>query len=664
MDAFRFTVLLLTLLASPASAITLNGNSLVYRSTGNASGNAWVLDRNGYVGTYVTLTNPGAVTIDVNATGTAGGGSDPHMNVVIADTSRGFDVASGTYSATFNLPAGTHFVRTELNNDLTLTAKQLRINSVAVTGATVANSATNANALAAADTYIANYRKGAATVNLSSLGLPAGTAVQVKLKNSAFSWGTAVPGSDSGVASYLGSNGTSTQTNFQAKLLQNFNAIGGENAGKWNDTESTRGNPTMGGVDTILNFAQSHDLTTRMHTLAYDLDSNDPTWVNNLRSQAVSSAAAKTDLRNAISSRIDYYLPPTRAAKVDAVDVFNESYQSECCRGSSSYMALFGADGIAGVFNELQQKLGSASTKLFVNEYESLIYANGNAAGYLPHIEKIMQAGVAAGYGQVVDGIGTQHYPWSLSMHSPSDILKAMQTYNVTGLPQTITELGGYSGNGLTDPQAATILGDVMRLAFGNPQSDGVYLWGFHRENGGGNLFAPGLALFDVNTAAWNNWTITPAGKIWQDQLGIQDWDGNLNNSWTTNVNTVVGADGKIGFNGYYGDYQLIIGGKSYDLSLVKGKTAYAIGQLPGDFNADGKVDGADYVVWRNSGGSVGSYSEWRQHVGQSTVIGTAVPEPSSLYYILIVAISVLMGKRAVGGRMAVWGTRRRQVRI
>lgn len=656
MDAFRITVILLTLSAGPASAISLNGNSLVYRSTGNASGSAWVLDRNGYVGTYVTLTNPGTVTIDVNATGTAGGGSVPHMNVVIADTSRGFDVASGTYSATFNLPAGTHFVRTELNNDLALTAKQLRINSVAVTGATVANSATNANALAAADTYIANYRKGAATVNLSPLGLPAGTAVQVKLKKPAFSWGTVAHGSNSDVNSYLGTNGTSEQTSYQAKLLQNFNAIGSENAGKWNDTEATRGNPTMGGVDTILNFAQSHNLTTRLHTLAYDLDQNDPSWVNTLRSQAVNSTTAKTDLRNAISSRIDYYLPPSRAAKVDSVDVFNESYLSECCRGSSSYMSLFGADGIADVFNELQQKLGGAETRLFVNESNTLIYADGNAADYLPHIEELMQAGVAAGYGQFVDGIGTQHYPWSLSMHSPSDILKAMQTYNVTGLPQTITELGAYSVYGLTDPQAATILGDVMRLAFGNPQSDGVYLWGFHRENGGGNLFVPGLALFDVNTSNWNNWTITPAGKIWQDQLGIQDWDGNLNNGWTTNVSTVVGADGKIGFNGYYGDYQLIIGGKSYDLSLVKGKTAYTIGQLPGDFNADGKVDAADYVVWRKSGGSVGSYNDWRQHVGQSTISGTAVPEPSSLYCILVVAISVLMRKRAVGGRVAVIG--------
>ncbi|MCI0335767.1 MAG: hypothetical protein L0228_21380 [Planctomycetes bacterium] len=73
--------------------------------------------------------------------------------------------------------------------------------------------------------------------------------------------------------------------------------------------------------------------------------------------------------------------------------------------------------------------------------------------------------------------------------------------------------------------------------------------------------------------------------------------------------------------------------------------------ELPGDFNDDGKVDAADYVVWRKNenttntlpndsdlGGTVGAdhYNLWREHFGDMTMAGSglgsaAVPEPAPL---------------------------------
>src|SRR6185436_19049683 len=38
---------------------------------------------------------------------------------------------------------------------------------------------------------------------------------------------------------------------------------------------------------------------------------------------------------------------------------------------------------------------------------------------------------------------------------------------------------------------------------------------------------------------------------------------------------------------------------------------------LPGDFNANGVVDVADYVVWRKRNGSQTDYNVWRSHFGQ-----------------------------------------------
>jgi hypothetical protein len=61
----------------------------------------------------------------------------------------------------------------------------------------------------------------------------------------------------------------------------------------------------------------------------------------------------------------------------------------------------------------------------------------------------------------------------------------------------------------------------------------------------------------------------------------------------------------------------------------------------PGDYNHDGKVDAADYVVWRKIGinGQQG-YADWRSHFGLPAGSGaalpsaeplSAVPEPASL---------------------------------
>jgi GH35 family endo-1,4-beta-xylanase len=626
-------LVLVILLAHRTSAATLDGNALAYRSTGSSSGSAWILDRDGYLGTYVTLAAPGSVTIDVNASGTASGGVAPHMSLVVADSKSGFNVASGNhdYSTTYSLPAGTFFVRTQFDNDLALTPRQIKINSVSVTGGTLANNASSANALAASDTYIANYRRGQVSVDLAALGLPAGTPVTVSMKRLAFNWGNAVPGdSTSTVNAYMGTDGTAQQTNYQAKLLQNFNAVSEENAGKWANTEATRNQPTMGGVDTILNFAQSHGMYARLHNEIWDETDGNPSWGNTLLSNAgMGSSSAQTDLQKAITSRTNYYIAPT-ASQVGEVDVYNESYEGECCYGKSSFWKVYGASGVAGIYHEAQ--LAAPGVKLGTNGSNALIYPGGDGAAYFPHIEELEQAAITAGYGNVLGSIGTEHYPWSISMHNPSDILKAMQTLAITGLPQSITEFGIPSG--VSQPDAATILGDVMRLEFGNPSGTGMFMWGFHSENGGGNLWAPSAALFSVNTNNWNSWAITPAGKVWQDLLGIQDWDGNTSNGWNTQLTANTDSGGKISFNGYYGDYTLTAAGKTYGLTLTKGTSNYAIGTLPGDFNFDGKVDARDYVLWRVGFGTTytqADYANWRADFGFTAGSGlgqSAVPEP------------------------------------
>jgi hypothetical protein len=72
----------------------------------------------------------------------------------------------------------------------------------------------------------------------------------------------------------------------------------------------------------------------------------------------------------------------------------------------------------------------------------------------------------------------------------------------------------------------------------------------------------------------------------------------------------------------------------------------------PGDFNQDGIVDAADYVVWRKTGinGQQG-YDDWRSHFGlpagsgaalpSAEPLSAAVPEPATL--LLLVAGAAMM---------------------
>ena len=77
----------------------------------------------------------GSVTLNVNASGATNDALLPHMNLVVADTKVGFDVAAGfnNYQHTFNLPAGTYFVRSEFNNDVPTANRQLTIGSLEIT---------------------------------------------------------------------------------------------------------------------------------------------------------------------------------------------------------------------------------------------------------------------------------------------------------------------------------------------------------------------------------------------------------------------------------------------------------------------------------------------------------------------------------------------------
>ncbi|MEX0612037.1 MAG: hypothetical protein WD229_07940, partial [Pirellulales bacterium] len=78
-------------------------------------------------------------------------------------------------------------------------------------------------------------------------------------------------------------------------------------------------------------------------------------------------------------------------------------------------------------------------------------------------------------------------------------------------------------------------------------------------------------------------------------------------------------------------------------------------GGLAGDYNNDGSIDAADYVVWRKTDGSQDGYNTWRANFGQTAGAGSAgatsptaaVPEPAAWVVCLgIVAVGLLLRRR------------------
>ena len=73
---------------------------------------------------------------------------------------------------------------------------------------------------------------------------------------------------------------------------------------------------------------------------------------------------------------------------------------------------------------------------------------------------------------------------------------------------------------------------------------------------------------------------------------------------------------------------------------------------LAGDFNIDGTVDAADYVVWRKIDGTHGRYNTWRTHFGEPAGSGSGasvnatVPEPATLVLLMFAAAGWCLRRR------------------
>jgi hypothetical protein len=130
-----------------------------------------------------------------------------------------------------------------------------------------------------------------------------------------------------------------------------------------------------------------------------------------------------------------------------------------------------------------------------------------------------------------------------------------------------------------------------------------------------------------VTTVNGGSLNVNDIGGLAVGNYTLIDYTGTLVGSAT---NLTLGTT-PAGFN-----FSIVDSGSTIDLMVSTG------GGLDGDFNNDGKVDAADYVVWRKTDGSQDGYDDWRRNFGApgsgsgSSLQGGAVPEPSAIALVIL----------------------------
>jgi autotransporter-associated beta strand protein len=183
----------------------------------------------------------------------------------------------------------------------------------------------------------------------------------------------------------------------------------------------------------------------------------------------------------------------------------------------------------------------------------------------------------------------------------------------------------------------------------------------------GTGLTKAGAGTLELNGLNnYNGDTLVEAGK-----LSVTSPDGlnqQFDNEWDIHISTgaildlkfsgtpdTIGAlfiDGASQPEGVWG---AVGSGAPFTSPLITGTGRLQVTQfipppLAGDFNDDGRVDSADFIVWRKSGGTVGDYNDWRTNFGRTATgagsgssLGgnSAVPEPSATVLVILGIIAV-----------------------
>ncbi|MDQ2085817.1 endo-1,4-beta-xylanase [Herbivorax sp. ANBcel31] len=349
-------------------------------------------------------------------------------------------------------------------------------------------------------------------------------------------------------------------------FLENYEWAVFENESKWYHNEPSEGNVTYADADYMYEWCEENDILVRGHCVFWEVEEYVPQWVTQL---------SDSELMEAIDRRLESVVPRYAGKFVDW-DVNNEMLHG------SFFKDRLGKDIWLYMFERTREL--DPNAKLFVNDYNVL--SEAEADEFVQQINWFLDNGIE------LDGIGAQgHFPEERVI-DPVVVESRINTLASTGLPVWVTE---YDSTTHDVELRADNLENFYRLAFSNPNVDGILMWGFHADS---HWRGPDAAIVD------HDWTVNEAGLRYQS----------LREEWRTNESGTTNSSGNYDFRGFHGTYDITISAPGSDsvvttieLEPGTGASIYNISldgtvQEPpsimyGDLNGDGSIDSSDATL-------------------------------------------------------------------
>lgn len=450
--------------------------------------------------------------------------------------------------------------------------------------------------------------------------------IGVHMQKHEFGFGSAVQGDRLASTSPI-------HATYKQKIEELFNVVTLENhlkwpawAGEWGVALSQP--VTTGAVNWIRNPVR--DIELRGHTMVWPGYNNLPNSVKGILLGGV-TPAEQQPLRNLINNHIAD-IGSRFAGQLVAWDVVNEE------RTNHDIMDQLPEGDHAMVDWFQGARTADPQAKLYINEWG--ILASGGDTNSANQQEYYDTISYLKNQGAPIDGLGFQSHFNESTLTGPEQLWDIIDRFQQLGLDMQVTE---FDVDTTDEALQAMYTRDFLTAVFAHEGIDDFVMWGFWV----GAHYNPTAAMFR------NDWSIKPNGQEFLDLVFDQ---------WWTDEDVQADEDGEALVRAFKGEHEVSAswGGFSnlVDATLSGGglDLQIALPFLLGDYNRDGSVNAADYIVLRKSmGQSVGlagtgadgnhngivdpgDYDLWRANLGAvmpGSGTGATVPEPGSCFLVL-----------------------------
>ncbi len=318
-------------------------------------------------------------------------------------------------------------------------------------------------------------------------------------------------------------------------FLTNFNSAVTENALKWHDMESRRGQINYRTVDAILAWTDQHQIPLRGHNIYWGIPNRVQDWLKQMPGD---------ELRETLKQRgLD--IGKRYRGRFAEYDLNNEMIHA------NYYEQRLGTNITAQMAAWVRE--GDPDAVLFLNDYD--ILTGVRLEDYLRQIRTLLSQGVPIG------GIGVQGHLHAESF-DPKALHHALDKLSEFKLPIRVTEFNlpgqrsKYYENRklrLTEDEEqakAKAITDYYRICFSYPQVRGILMWGFWE----------GANWIPVSSLYRRDWTPLPAATAYRD-LVFKEW-------WTRWEGTA-DQQGRAEVRAFFGRHRVTAGGKSQLVELL-----------------------------------------------------------------------------------------------